>query len=104
MLVALADLLPFWMPNMGEMFALTCASGLLIVWAGFVMFEKAGDERETSHRMHAGRVAYLSGLAVLTVGLVVQGFQHAIDPWIAFALSAMVLSKLVARTWLEHIG
>jgi hypothetical protein len=104
MLVALADLLPFWMPDMGEMLALTVASVLLIVWAGFVMFEKAVDEREVTHRMHAGRVAYLAGLAVLTLGLVVQGFAHAIDPWIAGALVTMVLSKLGARMWLERRG
>ncbi len=101
LLLALADLLPFWMPNMAQMFALTIASVLLLVWAGFVMYEKGGDERELVHRMNAGRVAYLSGLGVLTLALIVQGLSHAIDPWILGALGAMVVTKLIARTYAE---
>ncbi|MFM2374442.1 MAG: hypothetical protein RLZZ234_437 [Candidatus Parcubacteria bacterium] len=101
-LLALGDFLPFWMPNMNEMIWLTIAALLLVVWAGFVMLENGGDERELAHRMNAGRVAYLAGLGVLTLGLVVQGFAHAIDPWLLYALGAMVVSKLVARMYSER--
>ncbi len=101
LLLTLADLVPFWMPTMGTMVALTLVSVLLLLWAGFVLFEKNGDERELVHRMNAGRVAYLSGLGFLTVALVVQGFAHDIDPWVACALGVMVVSKLVARTYAE---
>lgn len=104
MLAALADLLPFWMPDMAEMAVLTVASVLLLVWVGFVMQEGRGDERELVHRMNAGRVAYLSGIGVLTLGLIVQGFSHTIDPWILGALGAMVVSKLIARLYLERNG
>ncbi len=100
-LLTLADLVPFWMPMMGEMIALLIVVILLLVWAGFVMQETAHDEREVLLKMKSGRVAYLSGLGVLMVALIVQGFAHAIDPWIAIALAVMVVSKLVSRLYLE---
>jgi hypothetical protein len=101
LLLALADLIPFWMPDMAEMLVLLGASTLLLVWAGFVMYEKSGDERELTHRMNAGRVAYLSGIGTLTVALIVQGLAHAIDPWIAVTLGVMVVSKLGARIFAD---
>ncbi len=100
-LLTLADLVPFWMPMMGEMTALLLVVILLLVWAGFVMQETAHDEREVLLKMKSGRVAYLSGLGVLMLALIVQGFAHAIDSWIAIALAVMVVSKLVSRLYLE---
>jgi hypothetical protein len=100
-LCVLADLVPFWMPMMGEMTVLLIASVLLVLWAGFVMQETAHDEREVVLKMKAGRVAYLSGLGVLMVALITQGLSHTIDPWIAGALAVMVVSKLLTRLYLE---
>lgn len=100
-LLTLADLVPFWMPMMGEMIALLIVSLLMLTWVGFVMKEVAHDEREVLLKMKSGRLAYLSGLAVLMLALIVQGFTHAIDPWIAIALAVMVVSKLFSRLYLE---
>ncbi len=100
-LLALADLIPFWMPMMGEMIALLIVVLLLLVWVGFVLKEKAHDERELLLKMKSGRVAYLSGLGVLMVALLVQGFQHAIDPWLAVALAVMVVAKLLTHLFEE---
>lgn len=93
----LTDPFMLWMPPMAGMVFLLCATVLLCVWGGFVMKEKAHDEREVVHRMHAGRTAYLSGIAILTVALVVQGLAHHIDPWIALALGVMVIAKLASH-------
>ena len=101
-LLTLADLVPFWMPMMGEMTALLIVAALMLVWAGFIMREKAADEREALLTMKSGRFAYLSGLAILLVGLIVQGLQHNIDPWVAIALAVMVLSKLFTRLYTER--
>jgi hypothetical protein len=101
-LLALGDYLPFWMPNMNEMLVLLVVTLLMLTWAGFVMFEKAVDEREVMLRMHAGRIAYLSGIAVLLLALIVQGFAHAIDPWIMLALGVMVVTKLGARLFFDR--
>lgn len=100
-LLALADLIPFWMPMMGQMTVLLLVVILLLVWAGFVLQETAHDEREVLLKMKSGRVAYLSGLGVLMAALIVQGFNHAIDPWIAVALAVMVVAKLLTRLFQE---
>lgn len=96
LLTLLSDLTP-WMPPMAGMMALLAAAVLLAVFAGFVMHENGGDEREVAHRMNAGRIAYLSGIGTLTIALIVQGFAHAIDPWILITLGVMVLAKIVSR-------
>jgi hypothetical protein len=85
-----------------QLFALLGAAVVACVWVGFVMYEQAHDEREALHKMHAGRIAYLSGIAVLTVALMVQGFAHDIDPWISIALGVMVIAKLGARFYSEE--
>lgn len=98
------DPLMYWMPSMAVMPALLVATLLACVWAGFVMNETATDEREAMHRMNAGRIAYLAGIAVLTVALFWQGMHHASDPWIAIALATMVIVKLGARLFYESNG
>lgn len=84
------------------MVVLLGAAVLACVWAGFVMYEETNDEREILHKMHAGRIAYLSGIAILTLALIFQGLAHNIDPWISTALAVMVISKLIARLYSEH--
>jgi len=101
-LLLLSDPFMYWMPARIEMLVLVGVTVLLCVWFGFALKERATDEREVLHRMHAGRAAYLSGIAVLTVALLVQGLAHAIDPWIASALGAMVVAKLASHLYTDH--
>jgi hypothetical protein len=100
-LLVIADLIPFWMPMMGELVALVCVTVLLLVWASFIVSETAVDEREVQLKIQSGRVAYLAGLGVLLLALVVQGLMHTVDPWIPAALATMVLAKHFARLYLE---
>lgn len=101
LLLLLSGLVP-WMPPFATMMALLAATVLLLVFAGFVMRENGGDERERAHRMNAGRIAYLSGIGTLTVALVVQGLAHTIDPWVLIALGAMVCTKIAARLYSDR--
>lgn len=101
LLVLLTDPFMFFMPSMMAMTVLFIAVVIVGVWTGFIVREEARDEREAVNRMHSGRVAYLSGLAVLTLALIVQGFQHHVDPWVAAALGVMVVSKMIARFYLD---
>jgi hypothetical protein len=91
-----------WMPPMAVTGAILFVSVIICIWSGFVMMERGGDEREMFHRINAGRVAYLSGIAVLTVAVVVQGISHHIDPWVAGTLAVMVVSKILARMYLDR--
>ena len=102
LLVALSDPFMVWMPPVATMLALLGVTVLVCGWAGFVMKEQAEDEREELHRTLAGRVAYLSGIAVLLVALITQGFSGHIDTWIAVALAVMILSKLFARIYFSR--
>lgn len=103
-LILLVDPFMYLMPPMAGMVALVSATVLLVVWSGFVMYESAADEREVQHRMYAGRAAYLAGIAVLTVALLVQGLANSIDPWVAGALGTMVIVKMVARLFYDTQG
>ncbi len=101
-LILLSDPFMLWMPRGVQMAALLGATVLLAIWAGFVMYERAPDEREAIHRMNAGRMAYLSGVVVLTIALVTQGLAHDIDPWVSVTLGTMVLVKLLSRFYFER--
>ncbi len=85
-----------------QMAVLLGATVLLALWAGLVMYERAPDEREAIHRMNAGRMAYLSGVVMLTVALVTQGLAHDIDPWVSVTLGTMVFVKLFSRFYFER--
>lgn len=102
-LVVLAVLLlnpfMFWMPDMMLLCMLAITLGLFALFASFVLREHTCDEREDQHRALAGRNAFLVGAGVLTVGIVVQGYTHAVDPWLVFALVSMVVAKIATRMW-----
>lgn len=102
LLGALTDPFMYWMPSMPEMVALTLACVCLLAWIGLAAREHAHDERDAEHRMFAGRLAYLSGVAVLTCALLVQGLVHSIDSWITGALATMVVSKIAARWYADR--
>ena len=102
LLALLSDPFMIWMPPMAVTFTLVAVAVIMSVWAGFVMKEQVRDEREAMHRMNAGRAAYLSGIVILTLAFIVQGFSHHIDPWISATLMVMVVVKLIARIYFDR--
>lgn len=75
---------------------------LLIVWVGLILREESSDEREVSNRAFAARWGYVSGIVILTFGLLYEGlYLHEINWWILFALIAKILSKFIARIYIE---
>lgn len=70
-----------------------------LTFAGFLLREKSADEREELHVKTAGRISYLVGVAVLIIGIILQGLNHNIDQWLVIALCAMVLTKLLSRIY-----
>jgi hypothetical protein len=89
----------FWMPNMLVICMLAIALGLFGVFASFILREKAGDERDSQHKTLAGRNAFLAGSGVLTLGIVIQGYTHTVDPWLVVTLVVMILVKFITRAW-----
>ncbi len=100
-LMVLADLVPFWMPMMGEMLVLLLVTICLLVWVGFILAERTVDEREVFLAMKSSRIAYVAGLLVVVVALVSQGLMGEIDPWIPISLAFMVGSKVLTRLYWE---
>ena len=89
----------FWMPTMAHMIMLALLLVAFAVFAVFLYREKPGDERDVLHTMNSGRVAFLVGSALLTLGIVVQALQDSVDPWLVATLVGMVLSKLLSRIY-----
>ncbi len=95
----LTNPLMVWMPTPTQTAIVLVAALLAVVYGGFVLKEGAGDERETLHKMLAGRAAFLTSVCVLTLALIYQGATHTIDPWIPAALALTIIAKLAARAW-----
>lgn len=72
-----------------------------LTFAALILKEKSLDEREERHILTAGRISYVVGVAMLVIGIIIQSVHHDIDPWLVFALCAMIFSKLVSRMYLR---
>jgi len=92
----------FWMPNMIHMVMLALTLVIFALFAIFILREKVEDERDLAHRMLSGRVAFLTGSALLTIGIVIQSLHDSVDIWLVIVLVAMVLSKLVTRMYSDN--
>ena len=102
-LVVLGVLLlnPFeiWMPDLA-MFCMTAVGLAAFGFLGtFVLRESAHDERERHERSLAGRVAFLAGSGTLLIAVLIEGYNHEVDPWLVVALSIMLLSKIGTRLY-----
>lgn len=85
----------FWMPNALLMMMVLGLVVVFVIFASFVWKENSRDEREGLHKMMAGRIAFLSGTALLVIGIIVQSFKHELDFWLVFTLGTMILAKII---------
>jgi hypothetical protein len=92
----------FWMPTMLHMVMLGIALIIFGLFAGFVLREKAIDERATQHRMHAGRIAFLAGSTTLLLGILIQSFNHTTDIWLIAAFVVMIIAKIGTRIYCDY--
>ena len=97
--ILLANPFHFWMPDILVMCMLTLTVITFVLFALFILREKAQDEREVVNKMLSGRVAFIAGSGVLVVGIIIQELHQALDPWLVLALVVMVLAKLFTRIY-----
>lgn len=101
LVIVLAILLanPFgtFMPEPAVMLLIAGLFVFFVLLALFVFKELPRDEREEMLRSKADRVAFIVGGSVLVLGIGLQGFQHAVDPWLVFALVGMIISKNITH-------
>ena len=86
----------FWMPTAMLMMMVLGLALAFALFASFVWRENHRDEREGLHKMMAGRIAFLVGTALLTLGIIVQSFNHELDPWLVFTLAGMIVAKAIS--------
>jgi len=73
-----------------------------IAYASLLWRETANDEREIMLRAFAGRVAYITGSAVLVLGIIYQAhFIHHVDPFLVIALVSMTIAKYFGLMYAE---
>ena len=96
--IAIINPMNLWMPSMAHMTMLALGAVAFGAFAIFAVREVAGDERDDAHRAFSGRMAFLAGSAVLLLGIALQSKGH-VDPWLVYALIAMVVGKTAARMW-----
>lgn len=70
-----------------------------LFFAGIVWKEKAEDERDQVHIIHAGRLSYIIGVGLVVIGILLQAVKHEVDAWLVITLCGMVLSKFLSRLY-----
>lgn len=101
LMLLLLNPLHFFMPSMMLTGLLLASILVFALFAVFILQEKVVDERENAHRMLSGRVAYLTGSTLLTVGIIFQSLSHAVDPWLFATLVIMIVSKIGVRIYTD---
>ena len=99
LLVFFIDPLQAWMPSASAMLFVALLVAVFGVFAGLVWRERAEDERDNLHRLLAGRMGFLTGAVVLVAGITVESVQHSLDPWLVYALAAMVFAKVAGSLY-----
>lgn len=89
------------MPKTSDMMLLLALIVSFLAFSATIWKERAADERENLHRLNAGRISFLVGSLILVLGILSQAAGHNIDPWLVYALIAMVGSKLLSRIFSE---
>lgn len=60
------------------------------------------DEREVLHRNLANRAGLAAGLVILSLGAIIQVFEHKIDYWLLAGLIVINLTKIISLIYLEN--
>lgn len=94
--------LHLWMP---ETIPTMVVLGLIIligVTVSFILKERGEDEREITHSLFSGKVAFLSGTSVLLVGIIKEITTRNVDFWLVAAFITMVLAKILALIYSHY--
>ena len=95
LLVLFLNPFEFWMPPILLMMMVLGLVVIFSLFASFIWRENAKDERESLHKMMAGRIAFLAGTATLVIAVIVQSFKHELDVWLVVTLGVTILAKIV---------
>ena len=85
-----------WMPDQFVYMAVGALAVLVVLYAGLVLKEKPQDEREEKLQAQAGRIGFIAGVSVLSVGVAYQAITSSPDVFLLLALAVMVITKVFA--------
>jgi hypothetical protein len=85
------------MPSTAQMTAAGVLLALLVITVGVLWRENPRDERENEIYSSRARIAYLLGLSVGSVGIVIGAFTHHIDWWLVAVIGSMLAAKLIHK-------
>ena len=81
--------------GMSQTIGISAALILYAIALSFVGEGKSLDEREVLHRNLSNRAGLIAGLAVLSIGIIVQLFYHRVDYWLLSGLIIINLTKII---------
>ncbi len=81
--------------SMSQMISVSVLLGVYVVFISFVGEYPPKDEREVVHRYRASRGGLLVGTIILSAGLLVELFNHAVDPWLLAGLIGINVTKII---------
>lgn len=84
-----------WMPQAFIYMAVVGLLVLITLYAGLFLRERPEDEREDKIRSKAGRVGFISGIIIISIGIIYQSLFDYIDPFLVLALAVMLVSKFI---------
>ena len=85
-----------WMPDQFVYMAISALAILVVLYAGLVLKEKPQDEREEKLQAQAGRIGFITGVVILSIGVAYQAVTSSPDVFLLLALAAMVIIKVFA--------
>lgn len=83
-----------WMPSQLDYMIAGALAVIILLYAGLVLKEKPEDEREEKLLMQAGRFGFITGVVVISVGIIFQTITSKPDIFLIVALAVMVLVKI----------
>jgi hypothetical protein len=96
-LVLSSNLFGSVMPNSIVMMAVAIFVAAFALFAVLIWRESPRDEREAQILLSSDRLGFLVGAIVLSIILVTESLQHQSTTLIAFALTAMILAKIIGK-------
>lgn len=88
--------------SMEQMVSVSVFLGIYVVAMSLVGEGKLADERGLHHRYTSNRLALIAGSVVLSIGVLVQLFDHSLDYWLLAGLIAINLVKIVSLIYSNY--
>lgn len=88
--------------SMGQIVSISVLLAIYTVAISFLGEGKTEDEREIQHRYVSNRMALITGTLILSAGVLVGIFTHALNYWLLGGLIAINLVKTISLIYLNY--